>query len=289
MRKEMLESEIKFNSKELFQYINKLKESSLQNYEEDYQYGYVTGYNDVIKKQQEKINLNEWLSDKDIIELKTIFNFNVSDLKLKFKNLTLLIDEFLNLIDNNFNIVISECKKFNQVYRPSTIDLVMILKNYSQFRKQEVFNEQWYLKIIFKELFSNIDKIIVDYSLTKTIEKFIINEVQVMNYFCNEKLELFKMLVWEKKLNKWKIIILENINSKENTVSFKTFENKILKEIENDKVWVTLKIYRNKFEHSWADFFIKNVFNKMNTNFKYFIIYLIGLNIYLLENIWNIE
>lgn len=273
MRQEMLESEIKFNGNlksemQLFntlfkkiseEFKNSIGQDKFNKNSVDLMEKLWKTLRDKIKKQQEKINLNEWISDKAIIELKTIFNFNVSDLKLKFKNLTLLIDEFLNLIDNNFNIIISECKKFNQVYRPSTIDLVMMLKNYSQFRKQEVFNEQWYLKIIFKELFSNIDKIIVDYSLTKTMEKFIINEVQVMNYFCNEKLELFKMLVWEKKLDKWKIIILENINSKENTVSFKTFENKILKEIENDKVWVTLKIYRDKFEHSWADFFLNFV------------------------------
>lgn len=73
----------KLNSKELFQYINKLKESSLQNYEEDYQYGYVTGYNDVIKK------IEKWISENETKELSTFTNnnfINLNKINKKYHN-----------------------------------------------------------------------------------------------------------------------------------------------------------------------------------------------------------
>lgn len=242
-----------------------------------------------IKQKQDKINLNEWVSKNDLNKTINLFNFNVSDLKLNLKKLIFLVQELIDLLNNNFDIVMSECKKFNKVYLPSTIDLITILKNYTKFRNEENFSKTWYSKVIFKELFSNLDKIIVDYSLIKTKENFIFNKSEIIECLFNEKLSLFKMMVWEKKIDKWKIVVLEKFDSKQNILSFKTLENKLLKEIENDKMWVTLKIHRDKFEHSWADFFLDNIFNEMNTNFTYFIVYLISLNIYLLDNIWNMD
>lgn len=242
-----------------------------------------------LSKKQGKINLNEWISNERIIKMKSLFDFNVNELNLKLKNLTLLIQELIDLLISNFDLIISECKKFNRIYLPSTVDLVTILKKYAKFISNDIFIDTQYLKFIFKELFSNLDKIAVDYSLIKTAESICINESKQMDFLWNEKLLLFKMLVWEKKIDKWNIIILEKFDNKQNIISFKILKNKILKEVENDKMWVTLKIHRDKFEHSWADYFLDNIFKNKNTNFIHFIVYLIGLNIFLLENIWNIK
>lgn len=205
--------------------------------------------------KQPEINLNTWISNDEIIKVNNLFNFNVNELNLKLKNLTLLVQEFIDLVTSNFDVIISECKKFNKVYLSSTIDLLTILKNYERFRNNDAFIETQYSKFIFKELFSNLDKIAVDYSLIKTKENFCINESKIMDLLFNEKLSLFKMLIWEKKIDKWNIVILEKFDNKQNIICFKIFKNKILKEVENDKMWVTLKIHRDKFEHSWSDFF----------------------------------
>ena len=121
----------KINSKELIEYINKLKESNFKNYEEDYQYGYVTGYKDVIKK------IEKWISENETKELSTFTKNKFLNLNKKYHNY-LTQKVYLNPNTQEIRIVILFKNKdgFNDELHISEEQYKIIRRFYNAYKKK---------------------------------------------------------------------------------------------------------------------------------------------------------
>lgn len=91
-----------------------------------------------------------------------------------FKKMFKKIDKLINLSKDNNNLFLL-FKKIesikNKKYSNIFLDLFIILNNYNQFMKTNNFDKNRYLRIIFKELFSLIDKIIFEKCLYFSLKK----------------------------------------------------------------------------------------------------------------------
>lgn len=221
-----------------------------------------------------------WINNKII---------NIKFYEKMFKEVENLIDineDINNLIFLFKEIEIMENKKYSDCF----IELFIILNNYKQFNQTNNFNKNWYLKIIFKELFSLIDKIILEQCLYYSSKKINFNLEDIKN---NSSLKYLIFNFLPAKIDKWNLIFIEKYNQETKEITLKSKKNFLLKKIEYDEAWIEVNDLRNNLEHKITNSLIDRFPNKgikdfEQINLEYSIKYLIGLTIYMLHNL-NIQ
>lgn len=226
-------------------------------------------------------------------------NFNDAKKEL---NLALDINKFIENMPkpDNFNII-------SKKYRESLISFILKIKNIdSSIICNNIFKNKWnslrdllnIIKIIyatkdsdsminklfFKELYSILDRTIVEFCDIKSREN--IKNLTVEKIYSDPYLEIFFTKFIKSKTKKNNFIIFKNYSEKNNEVTWENKKFSFFNKLNLNPMWQDIKHMRNDLEHSISTFhYINN--EEMHFRLITSIELLIGFNFYLMYELDN--
>lgn len=239
----------------------------------------VYSWKNIIKESMNKENFSvQSFSLKEITEddISVISNHFLK--KIQNQNYFKMYEEIEKFLNINYEII-KTVRSYSCANMECSKDFVQILFILSNFKKSLDFDEIWYLKIIFKELYSLLDKYSIFFSISCSLKGF---DDKKNNSTGDKHLEFFQSKIFDKGINKYNYVIIEDYDSSNKTIFFRVISNKSIKNIENDKSWIKVSANRNKFEHFFLDSVLKGINEVVLDDLKNCVYYLIGMNIWLL-------
>lgn len=230
------------------------------------------------KLLKKKINFNQ-------VKAKTTFDLNFE--KLDKDNLTLTFPEYNDKTERYHEMLKSFFWKIKDISHSvisgslfqeeweNFYDLLDIVKSVARID----FNNPIFNKVMFKELYSILDRIAIEFCEKKSSS--IIKDMRLEKKIYNDPyFNIFYNFI-KIKSNKNKIIIFKNYSESNQEIAWEIKNNDILNKFNNNWLWKVIINVRNNLEHSMPTIYIKDAQNQ--NQILNFMFILIGLNFYLLS------
>lgn len=194
----------------------------------------------------------------------------------------IIVEKFINLINCDEIIEFIE-ENEHKNYSDTFYNLLEIIKKYKQI--EENLKKTYNLQIIFKELYSLIDKIYLEKCWSHSFKTLKLKD----NLIDEHPLNFLFTDFLPNTVNKWNLVFLKY--SDKNKILIIKQKNTFFNKLQYCNLWMNSEYMRNIFEHSWSNRFVskglKNIFNSEEPEIIYLkilILFLTAINIYIIYN-----